>query len=227
MLEAYRAAEVTLAEADPTCHLRWQVLAGIGRVESDHAHDGLVYADGTTFEPILGPVLDGDGHAAIRDTDDGRYDGDPVWDRAVGPMQFIPGTWMAVGVDGNGDGVADPHNVFDAALAAGRYLCVWSADLGDRAGLERALLRYNHSADYVALVLAWIDGYTAGQVTPLPPQPPPTTQPTTTVPTTPPPTTPPTTTPTTTGPVIGPPTTPPTTSSTPSGTTPATTDPTR
>jgi hypothetical protein len=204
VLDAYRAAETTLAGVDPSCHLTWQMLAGVGRVESDHAHDGLVFADGTTFTPILGPVLDGSGgYPAIHDTDDGLLDGDPVWDRAVGPMQFIPGTWASVGVDGNGDGKADPHNVFDAALSAGRYLCGGSTDLADRSGLVQALLRYNHSPAYVTLVLAWIDGYTAGQVVPLPPKPtpPPTTAPPTTIPTTPPPTTPPTTTPTTTTPV--------------------------
>ena len=232
VLAAYRAAAETLAEVDSSCRLRWEVLAGVGRVESGHARDGLVYADGTTFEPILGPRLDGGAFAAIPDTDDGVLDGDTVWDRAVGPMQFIPGTWAAVGADGNDDGNVDPHNIFDAALSAGRYLCAGSADLGDRAGLERALLRYNHSAAYVALVMAWIDGYAAGQVTPIPPRPPPpptqappTTAPPTTAPTTSPTTTDPTTTdpttsPTTTGPAINP-TTPPTTSDPP----PTTSDP--
>lgn len=45
-------------------------------------------------------------------------------------MQFIPSTWSnggpdgtGWGADGNGDGKKDPHNVFDAALAAGGYLC--------------------------------------------------------------------------------------------------------
>ena len=244
VLAAYRTAAETLAEVDSSCRLRWEVLAGVGRVESGHARDGLVYADGTTFEPILGPRLDGGAYAAIPDTDDGVLDGDTGWDRAVGPMQFIPGTWAAVGADGNDDGNADPHNVFDAALSAGRYLCAGSADLGERAGLERALLRYNHSAAYVALVMAWIDGYSAGQVTPIPPRPTPppptttsptTTEPTTTEPTTTEPTTAPTTTepttsepttaPTTTGPSITPPPTtsdpPPTTSDPP----PATSDP--
>ena len=225
VLAAYRTAAETLAEVDSSCRLRWEVLAGVGRVESGHARDGLVYADGTTFEPILGPRLDGGAYAAIPDTDDGVLDGDTVWDRAVGPMQFIPGTWAAVGADGNDDGNADPHNVFDAALSAGRYLCAGSADLSERAGLERALLRYNRSAAYVALVMAWIDGYSAGQVTPIPPRPTPppptTTSPTTTEPTT----TEPTTAPTTTGPSITPPPTtsdpPPTTSDPP----PATSDP--
>ncbi|MBA2477576.1 MAG: hypothetical protein H0V38_03100, partial [Sporichthyaceae bacterium] len=108
VLAAYRTAAETLAEVDSSCRLRWEVLAGVGRVESGHARDGLVYADGTTFEPILGPRLDGGPYAAIPDTDDGVLDGDTVWDRAVGPMQFIPGTWAAVGADGNDDGNADP-----------------------------------------------------------------------------------------------------------------------
>ncbi len=55
--------------------------------------------------PVRGPALSGGAFSAIRDTDGGRYDGDPVWDRAVGPMQFIPGTWRIWGADGNGDGV--------------------------------------------------------------------------------------------------------------------------
>ena len=78
-------------------------------------------ADGEVRPAILGPVLDGsDGNAAITDTDRGRYDGDTRWDRAVGPMQFIPSTWASWGRDGNGDGTLDPENIFDAALAAGR-----------------------------------------------------------------------------------------------------------
>jgi hypothetical protein len=225
VLDAYRQAETSLTDADPSCHLRWQMLAGVGRVETNHANDGRVYADGTTFTPILGPVLDGDGYPAIPDTDDGIFDGDTVWDRAVGPMQFIPGTWAAVGVDGNADGKADPHNVFDAALSAGRYLCAGSVDLADRDQLVEALLRYNHSPEYVTLVLAWIDGYTAGQVVPLPPvsTPPPTSTPPTSGPPTSPPTTPPTTTtPPPTTPTIGPTGTPTTTeplTSGPGGTT--------
>jgi hypothetical protein len=192
VLEAYRRASDEIAERDPGCHLTWQMLAGIGRVESDHAHGGRVYPDGVTFEPIIGIPIGGD-------TDDGRWDGDAVWDHAVGPMQFIPSTWQMYGLDATGDDVSDPHNVFDSTVSAGRYLCLGPRDLTNRDDLIAALYSYNFSADYVAIVLAWIDGYTAGQVVPLPP---PSTPPTTPPPTTPPPTTPPPT--TTSPPVTGP-----------------------
>ncbi|MXM63937.1 hypothetical protein GR925_10875 [Streptomyces sp. HUCO-GS316] len=152
---AYRRAEARLASEAPGCRLKWQLLAAIGQVESGQARGGRVTADGTTVTPILGPVLDGGAFAVVRDTDGGAYDGDAVYDRAVGPMQFIPSTWARWGADGNGDGRADPDNVFDAALAAGRYLCAAGRDLSDPAGLDRAILGYNHSEAYLRTVRAW------------------------------------------------------------------------
>ncbi|WP_436844394.1 lytic murein transglycosylase [Streptomyces canus] len=152
---AYRRAEAELARTAPGCRLRWQLLAAIGQVESGQARGGRVTADGTTVAPILGPRLDGGVFAVVRDTDGGAYDGDPAYDRAVGPMQFIPSTWARWGTDGNGDGRADPGNVFDAALAAGRYLCAGGRDLSDPAALDRAVLGYNHSEAYLRTVRAW------------------------------------------------------------------------
>ncbi len=167
VLAAYRAAADGLAVDDPSCGLRWQILAGIGKIESGHAGGGRVTAEGDAVPRILGPVLDGSGpFASIGDHDDGRWDRDSVWDRAVGPMQFIPGTWILFGADGSGDGVADPNNLFDATLSAGRYLCAGAADLTTDAGLVKALLRYNHSAAYVARVLSWIHAYDSGQAVP-------------------------------------------------------------
>ncbi|WP_234347815.1 lytic transglycosylase domain-containing protein [Streptomyces specialis] len=162
VLDAYRRAEATIGETTPGCALDWRVLAGIGKVESGHASGGAVDADGTTLSPILGPVLNGDGFASISDTDGGRWDSDQLFDRAVGPMQFIPSTWQMWGADGNGDGVADPNNVYDAALAAGDYLCASGRDLSVSADLDSALLSYNHSWDYVRTVRAWIDYYHTG-----------------------------------------------------------------
>ncbi|MCD9873278.1 lytic transglycosylase domain-containing protein [Streptomyces guryensis] len=152
---AYRRAEAELARTAPGCGLRWQLLAAIGQVESGQADGGRVTADGTTVTPILGPRLDGGAFAVVRDTDGGAYDGDAVYDRAVGPMQFIPSTWARWGADGNGDGRADPGNVYDAALAAGRYLCAAGGDLSEPAGLDRAILGYNHSEAYLRTVRAW------------------------------------------------------------------------
>ncbi|SDL82414.1 lytic transglycosylase domain-containing protein [Streptomyces wuyuanensis] len=159
---AYRKAEESLAVGRPGCRLRWQLLAAIGQVESGQAHGGRVREDGTTLTPILGPRLDGHGFALIRDTDGGRYDGDTVFDRAVGPMQFIPSTWASWGADGNGDGRSDPGNVFDAALAAGRYLCAGGRDLSEETDLDRAILGYNHSTAYLRTVRAWFAYFLEG-----------------------------------------------------------------
>lgn len=168
VLEAYRLASDRNATTRPSCQIRWQVLAGVGRVESRHANGGSVTPAGDAAPRILGPVLNGGQFAAIRDTDDGRWDGDTTWDRAVGPMQFIPGTWASFGADGSGDGVTDPNNVFDATLAAGRYLCSGGNDLSTDAGLASALRRYNNSSAYVALVMSWIAAYDAGDARPVP-----------------------------------------------------------
>ncbi|MBG0851479.1 lytic murein transglycosylase [Streptomyces spinoverrucosus] len=159
---AYRRAEARLADMAPGCGLRWQLLAAIGQVESGQARGGRVAADGTTPAPVLGPRLDGNGFALIRDTDGGALDGDAVYDRAVGPMQFIPSTWAVWGTDGNGDGRADPHNVFDAALAAGRYLCAGGRDLTASGDLDAAILGYNRSTAYLRTVRAWFAYFLAG-----------------------------------------------------------------
>ncbi|MFI1091412.1 lytic transglycosylase domain-containing protein [Streptomyces sp. NPDC020917] len=162
VLAAYQRAQAALALSQPGCHLPWQLLAAIGQVESGQARGGAVDANGTTLSPILGPVLNGKGFANIPDTDGGRWDGDPVHDRAVGPMQFIPSTWATWGADGNGDGVKDPNNVFDAALAAGDYLCANGRDLAVSSDMDRAILGYNHSQAYLNLVRAWYTHFMQG-----------------------------------------------------------------
>jgi hypothetical protein len=160
VLAAYENAAAHLAEARPSCGLDWSLLAAIGRIESGHARGGRVDATGRTLEPIMGIALDGrPGIAAIRDTDGGTLDGDARWDRAVGPMQFIPSTWTAHAADGNGDGRRDPHNVFDSAVAAGRLLCAGGTDLRDPRQRAQAVFRYNRSDSYVATVLQWADAY--------------------------------------------------------------------
>ncbi|MEU9603480.1 lytic transglycosylase domain-containing protein [Streptomyces sp. NPDC048057] len=162
VLAAYRSAEAAVRRSDPGCGLPWQLLAAIGKVESGQARGGRLDSRGTTLAPILGPVLDGVRFAHVPDTDGGAYDGDTRYDRAVGPMQFIPSTWGRWGQDANGDGRRDPHNVHDAALAAGRYLCAGERDLTVAADLDRAILSYNRSRAYVRTVLAWLVFYRSG-----------------------------------------------------------------
>ena len=163
VLAAYRSAETAMARTAPDCRLTWPLVAGIGKVESSHAYGGSVDSAGTTTRPILGPALDGTGgNASISDTDGGALDRDTTWDRAVGPTQFIPTSWSTYGADGNADGTVDPDNVYDAALATGRYLCAGGIDLGTASGRHDAVFRYNHSESYVATVLRWADGYASG-----------------------------------------------------------------
>jgi membrane-bound lytic murein transglycosylase B len=111
--------------------------------------------NGDSNGDIIGLVLNGEnGTAVINDSDGGLLDRDPLYDRAVGPMQFIPSSWRFFGRDGNDDGVEDPHNLYDAALAAGDLLCWVDGNLSDGPGLRAALFSYNHSQAYVRTVLA-------------------------------------------------------------------------
>jgi len=161
LLDAYlRAAAVSLGDA---CSVRWTILAAIAQVESRNAAGRTVSESGDISPPIVGIALDGSGAtAAIRDTDDGSLDGDVVWDRAVGPMQFIPSSWATFGRDGDGDGKVNPHNIYDAALAAAAHLCLASpGDYDIEAELATALRRYNNSASYVLDVLGWVAHFDA------------------------------------------------------------------
>src|SRR4051794_33570904 len=60
-LRAYQTAAATVAINDPSCGLDWALLAGIGRVESDHGRYGGSVLDtaGVARPAILGPVLSG------------------------------------------------------------------------------------------------------------------------------------------------------------------------
>ncbi|MBF6364471.1 lytic murein transglycosylase [Nocardia puris] len=161
---AYQNAEQLLAAQNPVCNMEWTLLAGIGRVESTHVFGGKADAEGNPLDPVYGPVLDGSlaGNAVIHDSDGGALDGLGGYDRAVGPMQFLPETWTRYAADGNGDGIADPQNLYDAALTAGKYLCDGNLDMRDLSQRSRAILRYNNSMAYVANVMAWANSYGTG-----------------------------------------------------------------
>ncbi|MGX7829320.1 murein transglycosylase [Actinokineospora sp. 24-640] len=161
-LMAYGGAELAVRSTDPGCGLSWATLAGIGRVESDHGRYGgrALGDDGRPSTPIIGVPLDGSpGIKAIADTDAGALDGDPVLDRAVGPMQFIPATWARWSADATMDGVGDPQQIDDAALAAGRYLCAGGRDLRTPSGWWQGVLSYNNSVEYGQKVFGLAESY--------------------------------------------------------------------
>ncbi len=162
-LAAYRSAEQKMAVAAPGCGVSWNLLAGIGRIESGHAGGGAVDARGTAVVPIYGPSLDGTlpGNEVILQSTVGNR---PSYARAMGPMQFLPGTWARYAVDGKGDGTADPQNLFDSALAAARYLCSGGLNLRDPMQVMSAILRYNNSVPYAQNVLGWAAAYATGVV---------------------------------------------------------------
>jgi murein DD-endopeptidase MepM/ murein hydrolase activator NlpD len=150
--------------------LRWPLLAGIGAVESGHGTTGGAGADpltGGVAPPIFGVSLDGS--AGVRALPAGPWLGwfglAGPWQRAVGPMQFLPATFTAWAVDADGDGTADPHDIDDAVASAANYLC------GGRDGQvddERvALRRYNADDAYVERVLAVADRLNPGNSGPV------------------------------------------------------------
>jgi membrane-bound lytic murein transglycosylase B len=162
-LSAYRNAERMMAGADPGCGISWNLLAGIGRIESLHANGGATDARGTATRPIYGPALDGTlpGNEVIVQ---GNAGGRVTYARAMGPMQFLPGTWARYASDGDGDGVADPQNLYDATLAAARYLCSGGLNLRDQSQVMAAILRYNNSMPYAQNVLGWAAAYATGVI---------------------------------------------------------------
>lgn len=156
-LDAYWRAAASLQQSNPSCAIPWWAIAGVGRTESKHGtyRGASLGRDGVVSPPIFGPDLDGSNSsfAIIRDSDDGALDGTSATDRAVGPMQFLPSSWKAVARDATGDGVADPQNLYDAALTAGVYLCKKGPGLNQEGPLRAAYFSYNRSQRYVDIVM--------------------------------------------------------------------------
>ncbi|GAA2377349.1 lytic transglycosylase domain-containing protein [Dactylosporangium salmoneum] len=161
-LQAYGYAEAVTARTTPKCHLTWTTLAGIGKVESDHgqANGSVLQDDGRSVPPIIGPPLDGQNNRqAVPDTDQGALDNDRTWDRAVGPMQFLPSTWKQYGLDADADGVTDINDIDDAALTAAAYLCADGRDLSTLEGWNAAIHAYNVPEQYRAAVFNATNDY--------------------------------------------------------------------
>jgi cell wall-associated NlpC family hydrolase len=119
--------------AAPTCPgLPWGVLAGIGKVESDHG----------------------------RSTAPGVHSG-ANFAGAEGAMQFEPPTFAQYAIDGDHDGRLSPYDPADAIYTAASMLCANGATSGTETGIKQAVFAYNHSSSYVNEVLSWSTRYTA------------------------------------------------------------------
>jgi membrane-bound lytic murein transglycosylase B len=165
-VQAYGYAELVLGRTTPSCHLTWTTIAALAKVESSHgsANGAVLGVDGSVAPPIFGLPLDGKGgRQEIRDTDQGVLDGDNQFDRAIGPLQFIPQTWTAVsagnGVDADNNGVSDPNDIDDASLAAARYLCQGGRDLAKPDAWWDAILSYNAVRPYAQKVFEAANDY--------------------------------------------------------------------
>jgi hypothetical protein len=92
------------------------------------------------------------------ESDDGTNMG-PSSAGALGPMQFLPSTWRAWGIDGFGEsGSPNIMNPFDAVPSAARMLCVDGAAAGGQS-LRQAIFDYNHATWYVDEVLTLAGEY--------------------------------------------------------------------
>ncbi len=121
------------AGAARTCPgLPWAVLAGIGKVESDHGRSAL-------------PGVHAGANAA----------------GAEGPMQFLPATFAQYAVNADPGQPLSPYDPADAIYTAARMLCADGARGGTTAGIERAVFAYNHAGWYVRAVMTWARAYAA------------------------------------------------------------------
>ena len=147
-LAAYQSAA-----ADGCDGLSWTVLAGIGKVESNHGRyaGATLLPNGDTIPAIYGPVLDGTGVGGNRTAHPigpwrGQWGLAGEYQQALGPLQFLPATFARY----THSPQATPHNINDAARAAVAYLCD-----GGITDIAEAIRRYNNSRAYVDEVLHW------------------------------------------------------------------------
>ena len=112
--------------------LRWEVLAGIGTMESDN------------------------GRSRARGVHRGRNR-----KGAEGPMQFEPATFREYAVRADRSARLTPYDPKDAIFSAARMLCADGARGGTRKGVRGAIFAYNHAHWYVRDVLAIAGRYTA------------------------------------------------------------------
>jgi peptidoglycan DL-endopeptidase CwlO len=132
----------------------WEILAGIGKVESDDGQSNLPGVDsGANAFGAAGPMQIGIGGAAGNE-----------WGGA--PVHPASEQVNGVATDANGDGIASVYEPADAIAGAAKYLL----ENGVLDNVTQAIFAYNHLESYVQAVLYWADlyvsgGYSVGQTT--------------------------------------------------------------
>jgi hypothetical protein len=135
-------------------HVDQMVMSAYARAMIPVAYLRLYRAAAATCRGLPWTVLAAIGTVETRNGADNRTSSKG----AMGPMQFLPSTFAAYAVDGDGDGVANIQDPADAIYSAARYLCAWGAGLGGQS-LYAAIFAYNHADWYVRLVLQYAVAY--------------------------------------------------------------------
>ncbi|MBO3750809.1 bifunctional lytic transglycosylase/C40 family peptidase [Streptosporangiaceae bacterium NEAU-GS5] len=128
--------------------IQWEVLAGIGKRETDHGRSKLPgVSSGTNYAGAAGPMQ------FLISTWGGKA------------KMKIPSTFNGYASDGDDDGIGDVYNPADAILGAARML----KRNGAPDDLRKAIFAYNHANWYVDQVLEFAKKYTEnGQIEVLP-----------------------------------------------------------
>jgi hypothetical protein len=153
---AYLDAAAHVADSHPGCAVPGALIAGMGRIASGHGRNRQATVD--QFGHVQ-PALRGLQGTPVPDTDGGALDGDPIADVAIGPLQLSPSQWARHAVDGDGDGLADPDGLVDAAATAGEVLCAGGATLDTYPALEAALTSMLGDGQQTAVVLGSAQRY--------------------------------------------------------------------
>jgi hypothetical protein len=155
-LNAYRNTERMMASAYPGCGVSWNLLAGIGRIESMHANGGATDASGAAVRPICGGA---DGHCRAT-SHRGPQPAGHLRPRAIGRCSSA-GQSVAVARARNGRRKAHAVRV---RPVPGRHRASVGSNSRDQSQVMTAILRYNNSVAYARNVLGWAAAYATGVV---------------------------------------------------------------
>jgi len=145
---AYRRASSMLQEADGHCEVPAALLAGIGRIMSNHgrAEGSQLQTGGLTSDRLVG--LAG---SPTADVDGGQIDLSPVTDSRVGPLQVLPAQWLEFLPVGAIE--SSPDWIYSSAIVTGRVLCSAGKELKSNEGIHRAVNAFTKNASLTEAIL--------------------------------------------------------------------------